>query len=150
MCIQRFGQGRAFRLAHIDESCPRHITLDLGRLSLGLCLGVEGTGKLRVFFAADLCPPCAAWTLFISGHAAEFAGDMWDTQFPLVSQICPKPKQVIRLRVSVITSGSQPVLKLRWISEEAQREAIAQEFKAVLGEKAGQAAALWLGTFDIK
>ena len=59
-------------------------------------------------------------------------------------------EQVIRLRVSVITSGSQPVFKLRWISEEAQREAIAQEFKAVLGEKAGQAAALWLGTFDIK
>lgn len=59
-------------------------------------------------------------------------------------------EQVIRLRVSVITSGSQPVLKLRWLGEEAQREAIAQEFKAVLEEKVGAAAALSLGTFDAK
>lgn len=59
-------------------------------------------------------------------------------------------EQVIRLRVSVITGGSQPVLKLRWIGEEAQRESIAQEFKAVLEEKAGESAALSLGTFDAK
>lgn len=59
-------------------------------------------------------------------------------------------EQVIRLRVSVITGGSQPVLKLRWISEESQREAIAQEFKAVLDEKVGVTAKLSLGTFDAK
>ncbi|MFK0090846.1 DUF2303 family protein [Pseudomonas sp. NPDC090755] len=59
-------------------------------------------------------------------------------------------EQVIRLRVSVITSGSQPVLKLRWIGEEAQREAIAQEFKMVLEEKVGTSAMLSLGTFDAK
>lgn len=59
-------------------------------------------------------------------------------------------EQVIRLRVSVITGGSQPVLKLRWIGEEAQREAIAQEFKAVLDAKVGTAAKLSLGTFDAK
>ncbi|QYX54396.1 YfdQ family protein [Pseudomonas sp. S07E 245] len=59
-------------------------------------------------------------------------------------------EQVIRLRVSVITSGAQPVLKLRWIGEEAQREAIAQEFKAVLDDKVGTAAKLSLGTFDAK
>ncbi|EKT4480199.1 DUF2303 family protein [Pseudomonas putida] len=59
-------------------------------------------------------------------------------------------EQVIRLRVSVITGGSQPVLKLRWIGEEAQREAIAQEFKSVLDDKVGTAAKLSLGTFDAK
>ena len=59
-------------------------------------------------------------------------------------------EQVIRLRVSVITGGAQPVLKLRWIGEEAQREAIAQEFKAVLDNKVGTAAKLSLGTFDAK
>lgn len=59
-------------------------------------------------------------------------------------------EQVIRLRVSVITSGSQPVLKLRWIGEEAQREAIAQEFKLVLEAGAGESAKLALGTFDTK
>ncbi len=59
-------------------------------------------------------------------------------------------EKVIRLRVSVITGGAQPVLKLRWIGEEAQREVIAQEFKAVLGAKVGTAAKLSLGNFDAK
>lgn len=57
-------------------------------------------------------------------------------------------EQQIRLRVAVITSGSQPVLKLRWIGEEVQREAIAQEFKAVLEDKIGTAAKLSLGSFS--
>lgn len=56
----------------------------------------------------------------------------------------------IMLRVSVITSGAQPVLKLRWVGEEVQREDIAQEFKTVLQEKIGDAAALSLGAFDPK
>lgn len=56
----------------------------------------------------------------------------------------------ITLRVSVITSGAQPMLKLRWIGEEVQREEIAQEFKTVLQEKIGNAAPLSLGAFDPK
>ena len=59
-------------------------------------------------------------------------------------------EQVITLRLSVITSGSQPVLKLRWVGEEVQREDIAQEFKAVLQVKIGEAAVLSLGAFDPK
>ena len=56
----------------------------------------------------------------------------------------------ITLRVSVITSGTQPMLKLRWVGEEVQREEIAQEFKAVLQENIGNSAALSLGAFDPK
>jgi uncharacterized protein YfdQ (DUF2303 family) len=56
-------------------------------------------------------------------------------------------EQRITLRISVITSGSVPVLKLRWVGEEVQREEIAQEFKAVLEEKIGTAAKLSLGSF---
>ena len=56
----------------------------------------------------------------------------------------------ITLRVSVITSGSQPVLKLRWVGEEVQREEIAQEFKSVLDAQIGEAAKLTLGVFDPK
>jgi len=59
-------------------------------------------------------------------------------------------EQVITLRLSVITSGSQPVLKLRWVGEEVQREDIAQEFKAVLQSKIGDSAMLSLGAFDSK
>jgi uncharacterized protein YfdQ (DUF2303 family) len=57
-------------------------------------------------------------------------------------------EQQIKFRLSVITSGQQPVLKLRWIGEEVQREDIAQEFKAVLEDKIGEAASLALGSFD--
>ncbi|NNA48583.1 YfdQ family protein [Pseudomonas lactis] len=59
-------------------------------------------------------------------------------------------EQVITLRLSVITSGAVPVLKLRWVGEEVQREDIAQEFKSVLQEKIGESAALSLGAFDPK
>lgn len=59
-------------------------------------------------------------------------------------------EQTIRLRVSVITSGSQPQLKLRWLGEEAQREAIAKEFKEVLEARTCTAAKLTLGNFDLK
>ncbi|MBI6975706.1 DUF2303 family protein [Pseudomonas lactis] len=59
-------------------------------------------------------------------------------------------EQVITLRLSVITSGEVPVLKLRWVGEEVQREDIAQEFKSVLQEKIGDAARLSLGAFDPK
>lgn len=53
----------------------------------------------------------------------------------------------IILRISVITSGAQPVLKLRWVGEDVQREEIAQEFKSVLEAKVGDAAQLALGSF---
>jgi uncharacterized protein YfdQ (DUF2303 family) len=56
----------------------------------------------------------------------------------------------IILRISVITSGAQPALKLRWVGEEVQREEIAQEFKSVLDVQIGEAAKLALGTFDPK
>jgi uncharacterized protein YfdQ (DUF2303 family) len=56
----------------------------------------------------------------------------------------------IILRISVITSGTQPVLKLRWVGEEVQREEIAQEFKSVLDAQVGSAAKLALGIFDPK
>lgn len=56
----------------------------------------------------------------------------------------------IKLRVSVITSGSTPVLKLRWVGEEAQREAIAQEFKDYLERNVQASAKLALGSFEAK
>lgn len=59
-------------------------------------------------------------------------------------------EQQIQLRISVITSGSQPVLKLRWLGEEVQREDIAQEFKTVLQQQIGANAALAIGSFDPK
>jgi len=54
----------------------------------------------------------------------------------------------IILRISVITSGAQPALKLRWVGEDVQREEIAQEFKSVLDAQIGEAAKLALGTFS--
>lgn len=56
-------------------------------------------------------------------------------------------EQQITLRISVITSGALPVLKLRWVGEEVQREAIADELKTVLQERIGSKVKLSLGVF---
>ncbi|KPB51336.1 Uncharacterized protein ALO57_00163 [Pseudomonas coronafaciens pv. oryzae] len=54
----------------------------------------------------------------------------------------------IILRISVITSGAQPVIKLRWVGENVQREEIAQESKSVQEARIGDAAQLALGCFS--
>lgn len=59
-------------------------------------------------------------------------------------------EQQINLRVSVLTCGAQPALKLSWVGEEVQREDIAQEFKKVLTEQIGANASLVIGVFDPK
>lgn len=67
---------------------------------------------------------------------------------PTLSSQCPSAIRCARFEEA--TSGLQPMLKLRWIGEEAQRKGIAQEFKAVLEDKVGKSAALSLSTFDAK
>lgn len=55
----------------------------------------------------------------------------------------------ITLRLSVITGHDNPVLKLRWVGEEAQREEFAREFKDVLEQQVGDSVPLTIGTFTI-
>lgn len=54
----------------------------------------------------------------------------------------------IPLRVSV-TTGEEPLLRLRWVGEETQREAFADEFKAVLERELAGQIALTIGTFNV-
>lgn len=54
----------------------------------------------------------------------------------------------ITLRLSVITGEKAPVLKLRWVGQEAQQEAFAEEFKAVLDGEVGGLLPLTIGTYD--
>ncbi len=55
----------------------------------------------------------------------------------------------ITLRLSVITGRDEPMLKLRWVGEEAQREEFAREFKAVLEQEVGGFVPLTIGTFTL-
>ena len=55
----------------------------------------------------------------------------------------------INLRLSVITGEDKPVLKLRWVGEEAQREEFAIEFKQVLEHEVGGFVPLTIGTFTL-
>lgn len=55
----------------------------------------------------------------------------------------------ITLRLSVITGSDAPVLKLRWVAEEAQREEFAREFKGVLEQQVGGFVPLTIGTFQL-
>lgn len=58
------------------------------------------------------------------------------------------PPADITLRVSVITGRDQPLLKLRWVGEEAQREAFADEFKQVLQAEVGGLVNLTIGNYQ--
>ena len=55
----------------------------------------------------------------------------------------------MKLRLSVITGRDEPLLKLRWVGEEAQREEFAREFKAVLEQEVGGFVPLTIGTFNL-
>ncbi|WP_313135622.1 DUF2303 family protein [Stutzerimonas nitrititolerans] len=55
----------------------------------------------------------------------------------------------INLRLSVITGSDAPILKLRWVAEEAQREEFAREFKGVLEQQVGGFVPLTIGTFQL-
>lgn len=55
----------------------------------------------------------------------------------------------INLRLSVITGSDAPVLKLRWVAEEAQREEFAREFKGVMEQQVGGFVPLTIGTFQL-
>lgn len=56
---------------------------------------------------------------------------------------------LIPLRLSVITSGDAPVLKLRWVGEEAQREGFATEFKGVLASSISSNVPVTIGAFSV-
>nr|WP_288453406.1 YfdQ family protein [uncultured Pseudomonas sp.] len=56
---------------------------------------------------------------------------------------------LISLRLSIITGDNAPVLKLRWVGEEAQREEFAEEFKNVLSQEIGGLVPLTIGTFQL-
>lgn len=55
----------------------------------------------------------------------------------------------ILLRLSVLTGGDVPVLKLRWVGEEAQREEFAGQFQGVLNSEVGGLVPLTIGTYTV-
>lgn len=59
-----------------------------------------------------------------------------------------KPAHIL-LRLSVLTGGEVPALKLRWVGEEAQREEFAREFQGVLNNEVGGLVPLTIGTYTV-
>ena len=55
--------------------------------------------------------------------------------------------RTISLRLSILTGGREPALKLRILSEDQLYADIAQEFKAKLIEEVGDAATMLIGDF---
>ena len=53
----------------------------------------------------------------------------------------------ITLRLSVITGEKAPVLKLRWVGQEAQQEGFADEFKQALVAEVGGLVPMTIGTY---
>ena len=71
------------------------------------------------------------------------------TTFIFTTRPCePLEAAAITLRVSVITGRDEPLLKLRWVGEDAQREGFADEFKQVLDKAVGGLVPLTIGTYQ--
>lgn len=57
--------------------------------------------------------------------------------------------QQVGAALSAVAAGrDQPLLKLRWVGEEAQREAFADEFKQVLQAEVGGLVNLTIGNYQ--
>ena len=89
-------------------------------------------------FAAGTAPGFASTFGASATNIACFAGS-W----------CFTIAALIQLRLSVITGKDEPVLKLRWVGEEAQREEFAREFKELLNAEVGGFVPLTLGTYQL-
>jgi uncharacterized protein YfdQ (DUF2303 family) len=59
------------------------------------------------------------------------------------------PRQFL-IHLNIITSGPAPTFRPRMMQEEAQQEAIVQDFKALAGSLIGDAASIIVGTFDYR
>ena len=59
----------------------------------------------------------------------------------------PLAVAAVTLRLSVITGEKTPILKLRWVGQEAQLEEFAEEFKQALGAEVGGFVDLTIGTY---
>lgn len=134
------------------EDWAPHITARAGDEPLSIAAAINGIRKMTIKSSSQRDSTVGDMSASRSAMDAIEASsqEILPTQF--VFQVQPfEGLQVatITLRLAVITGGEQPALKLRWVGEEAHREAFAIEFQQVLDKQVGGLVLLTIGTFTI-
>lgn len=138
------------QLAEFLEDWAPHITANSGDEQLNIAAAINAVRRMQIKATSELNSEV--------GDLSNRRSAMEDIEarsletLPTTFVFSTKPydplsRADITLRLSVITSDKAPVLKLRWVGQEAQQEAFAEEFQQVLASEIGGLLPLTIGTY---
>lgn len=139
-------------LAEWLEDWAPHIIATAGDETLSIAAAISGVRKMTIKATSQRDSSVGDFSASRSAMDDIEAKSQETLPQAFMFQVVPFEglgESTINLRLSVITGEANPVLKLRWVGEEAQREAFAIEFKQVLEREVGGFVPLTIGTFAI-
>lgn len=139
-------------LAEWLEDWAPHIITTAGDETLSIAAAISGVRKMTIKATSQRDSSVGDFSASRSAMDDIEAKSQETLPTAFLFQVVPFEglgESTITLRLSVITGEDKPVLKLRWVGEEAQREAFAIEFKHVLEREVGGFVPLTIGTFAI-
>lgn len=139
-------------LAEWLEDWAAHIAATAGEQALSIAQAISGVRKMTIKATAQRDSTVGDMSASRSAMDAIEASSMETLPTAFLFTVVPfegLAASTITLRLSVITGDDKPVLKLRWVGEESQREAFAIEFKQVLEHEVGGFVPLTIGTFNL-
>ncbi len=138
------------QLAEFLEDWAPHITASAGDLQLNTLAAINAVRRMQIKATSELNSEVGDLNNRRSAME-EIEARSLET-LPTTFVFSTKPYDTlsvadITLRLSVITGEKTPVLKLRWVAQEAQQEAFAEEFQQVLESEVGGLLPLTIGTY---
>ncbi|MGK8439045.1 DUF2303 family protein [Ectopseudomonas hydrolytica] len=139
------------QLAEFLEDWAPHITASAGDQKLNTLAAINAVRRMQIKATSELNSEVGDMSNRRSAMEEIEARSLETLPTTFVFSTKPyDPLEVaaITLRLSVITSDKAPVLKLRWVGQEAQQEAFAEEFQQVLEGYIGGLLPLTIGTYS--
>lgn len=139
------------QLAEFLEDWAPHITASAGELQLNTPTAINAIRNMSIKAIAEVNTQVGDLSNRRSAMEEIEARSLETLPTTFVFSTKPyDPLSVadITLRLSVITGEKAPVLKLRWVGQEAQQEAFAEEFQQVLASEIGGFVHLTIGTYS--
>lgn len=140
------------RLAEWLEDWAPHIQALAGEESINLPLAITGIRKMTIKQTSQRDSTVGDFSASRSAMDDIEAKSMeiMPTSFIFTTEpYADLMPACIHLRLSVITGAADPLLKLRWVGEESQREDFAREFKQTLEKEIGGLVPLTIGAFSL-
>ncbi|MBZ9667482.1 YfdQ family protein [Pseudomonas sp. LMG 31766] len=139
------------QLAEFLEDWAPHITASAGDQKLNTLAAINAVRRMQIKATSELNSEVGDMSNRRSAMEEIEARSLETLPTTFVFSTKPyDPLSVadITLRLSVITGEKAPVLKLRWVGQEAQQEAFAEEFQQVLEGEIGGLLPLTIGTYQ--